>query len=126
MTKQEEIKEVVDTYTDDTCLYPDVECKARGTDNYCRFPDDAYKCLMKRLDGLGVVIKVDRELPDNKVWHKAEREFEAYCAGKNELIMAGYVAIIPLIEKEHPIVTQLRSGFSGIIQAEPLIKDGKG
>ena len=26
------------------------------------------------------------KLPDNKYWHKNEREFEAYCAGRNDVI----------------------------------------
>ena len=55
---REEIKKVIDHYTDDDCLYPDKDCKYRGLYNYCISGDDAYKCLMKRLDEIGVVIKL--------------------------------------------------------------------
>ncbi len=37
------------------------------------------------------LVDYDAELPDNSVWHKDEREFEAYCAGRNELIGKGWV-----------------------------------
>lgn len=57
---REKIKEVIDAYTDDRCLYPDKDCESRGLYNYCRFSEEAYKCLMQRLDVLGVVIKADK------------------------------------------------------------------
>lgn len=60
MAKQEEIREVIDLYTDDECLYPSRVCPSfKG--NYCDSDDNAYKCLMKRLDELGVVLKVFHE-----------------------------------------------------------------
>lgn len=37
---------------------------------------------------------VDREnfgLPDNVRWHRVEREFEAYCAGRNDMLGDGWV-----------------------------------
>lgn len=36
----------------------------------------------------------DQSLPDNLVWHKVEREFEAYCAGQNEVLAAKFVRVI--------------------------------
>lgn len=68
MTKQEEIREVIDLYTDDRCLYPSKECKCHSGvggvgEGYCLSDDDSYTCLMKRFTELGLVIKVDRELP---------------------------------------------------------------
>ncbi len=55
--KREEIREVIDHYADDGCLYPNKTCEFfKGS--WCVSGDEAYKCLMKRLDGIGVVIKV--------------------------------------------------------------------
>jgi len=36
---------------------------------------------------------VDRgaELPDNPAWHENEREFEAFCAGRNIMLQNDYV-----------------------------------
>ncbi len=65
MSNQKKIREVIDLYQDDVCLYTNKVCEARGQSNYCRFGDDAYKCLMERLTELGVVIKVNREMPDS-------------------------------------------------------------
>lgn len=69
MTKQEAIREVIDTYTDDVCLYPNMDCEWRGdacsSFEYCADGEGAYNCLMKRLGELGVVLKAERELPNN-------------------------------------------------------------
>lgn len=64
MATREEIKEAIDTYTDDSCLYPDKSCEFCA-DGYCVSTEQAYKCLMKRFGEIGVVLKVDRELPKN-------------------------------------------------------------
>ena len=56
MTKQEEIREAIDIYTDGECLYPNKDCLSRSGLDYCRFVEDAYKCLMERLTKIGVVI----------------------------------------------------------------------
>ena len=64
MKKQEEIREIIDAYTDDTCLYPDKTCELRGSDivgGYCVSDDGSYNCLMERLDKIGVVIKVGED-----------------------------------------------------------------
>lgn len=37
-----------------------------------------------------VQLDEDQSLPDNEAWHKDPREFEAYCAGRNELIYANF------------------------------------
>jgi len=45
------------------------------------------------------LVDTKTELPDNEAWHKVEREFEAYCAGKNEGLGAGFTAkIIEVME----------------------------
>ncbi len=54
---REEIREIIDTYTDDGCLYFENDCGFRN-DKYCVSDEASYQCLMKRLDELGVVIKV--------------------------------------------------------------------
>ena len=58
--KQEEIraviKEVINAYTDDVCLYPGKNCEFHKG-RYCVEDEGAYKCLMKRLGEFGVVIK---------------------------------------------------------------------
>ena len=87
MTKQEEIREgVYKQIRSDVVGHSRTSYLAEGIINY--------------LHSQGVVIKVDRELPDNEVWHKVEREFEAYCAGRNDMLKAGYVAVEPLIKEE--------------------------
>lgn len=48
------------------------------------------KATINLLSSLGYGTAEEAELPDNKAWHKNEREFEAYSAGRNEMIMAGY------------------------------------
>ena len=100
MSRQEEIREVIDLYTDDCCLFPDRSCNALGS-GYCSSGPEAYRCLMERLGNIGVVLKVERELPDNKLWHQVNRQFEAYCAGKNDMIGAGFVAVESLIEESN-------------------------
>lgn len=100
MTKQEKIREVIDTYTDDGCLYPDKDCVLRQ-DRYCLSDEDAYKCLMRCLGELGVVIKVDRPIIrktgiqdlvvpiEIKIMNELEKAYKK----------AGYVAVEPLIKE---------------------------
>ena len=95
MTKQEEIRKVIDTYTDDGCLYPTKTCMSfKG--NYCISDDGSYTCLMERLAEIGVVIKVDRELPT--YW----RDVNAQCCEschfweQQNMLKAGYTAVEPL------------------------------
>ena len=112
MTKQEEIKEVIDAYTDDECLYPDKDCECRNR-GYCVSTDDAYKCLMKRLDEIGLVLKVDRELPDEipvlpkffKQGIITEQDLEDYARvteiqNRMVYIKAGLKFVEPLIEEK--------------------------
>ncbi len=97
MTKQEEIRELIDLYTDDECLYPNKDCESRGLFNYCRLGNDAYKCLMKRLGEKGVVLKVAAPLPDIS-YHSAYPENEE--AYQQAILRAGYVATEPLIKED--------------------------
>jgi len=67
MTNQSEdkralIREVIDAYTDDRCLFPDRVCNALGS-GYCSSGEEAYNCLMEKLTELGLVIQVEEELP---------------------------------------------------------------
>ncbi len=86
--------------------------------------------IFNYLHSQGVVIGVDRELPDNPtevtpylgltVAEAREKNLENNCFVKviqAHMLKAGYVAVEPLVKEEHPIVTQLKSGFSGIIQS---------
>ena len=41
--------------------------------------------ILTFLDKNNVVQIEEKELPDNEAWHRVEREFEAYCAGKNDV-----------------------------------------
>ncbi len=64
MTKQEGIRKTLDSWEDGDCLYENAECANRSKDPvthqlWCRNGEDLYACLMKRLDKLGVVIKVN-------------------------------------------------------------------
>ena len=78
MTKRGEIKKVIDAFSDDACLYPDEPCVYR-TDKYCLSSKNAYKCLMKKLAELGVVIRIDRELPEKlkEVFFELLEDYEA-------------------------------------------------
>ena len=46
------------------------------------------------LDGIEIRAD-DQSLPDNLAWHKEDREFEAYCAGHNDMLGVGFVKVIP-------------------------------
>ena len=99
MIIQEEIREAIDTYTDDACLYPRKVCFFRKTTfggNYCTSGEDAYRCLMRRLGELGVVIKVDRELPVCACWNWADIATDPKVVS---MLKAGYVATEPLIQE---------------------------
>ena len=63
MSKRDEIWEVIDEYTNDECLYPEKACARCSKEGYCASGNDAFTCLMKRLGEIGVVLKVERELP---------------------------------------------------------------
>ena len=97
MTKQEEIRRIIDAYTDDECLYPDASCESRSGHGFCRSYEGSYKCLIKNLDELGVVIKVDKPLPLPSL--------DVFTTGviklsKADLDKVGYVAVEPLIKEE--------------------------
>ncbi len=44
------------------------------------------------------VLRVKKDIPDNEVWCKVEREFEAYCAGQNDMTNAGFTSAIEELE----------------------------
>ena len=106
MSKQEEIREVIDTYVDDGCLYPDRSCKHLShpkVGGYCPSQEDAYKCLMERLGKIGVVIKVEGELP--RLPSNITQDIPGGCykigyqTSQQDMLEAGYVAVEPLIEE---------------------------
>lgn len=49
-------------------------------------------------DSQGVVIKVDRELPESQHTVKGEHEHGYYEYGQEDMLEAGYVAVEPLID----------------------------
>ncbi len=108
VTKQEEIREAIDLYVDDECTYLAKDCKWRAKEGYCVSDDDSYICLMERFTELGVVIKVDRELPNppksRTDWHSDFRSLDEddlmlYRDGQGSMLNAGYVAVDSLIEE---------------------------
>ena len=103
MSKQEEIRQLIDTYIGDVCLYPDTGCTSesvhRDFPGYCDSTEGAYQCLMKRLGELGVVMTAERELPEilqKQGPHKEWLEKDL----KRRLLSAGWEATEPLIDKE--------------------------
>jgi len=104
MTKQEEIREGMTDiikHSMPNFIYPFLTIPTRWLVNK----------LLKYLHSQGLVIKVDGEpvIPESM---SQARRFKAQ----------GLTAVEPLIE-EHPLVTQLRSGVSGIVQAvEPSVE----
>ncbi len=112
MNKQEELREAIGLYTDDRCLYLSKGCVWCSKEGYCASGNDAYTCLMKRLTELGVVIKVDRELPENPnnrfglpalLNPQDEREsniaFLSYKRCQDDIKDAGFEAVVPLIKE---------------------------
>lgn len=104
-TKQEEIREGMARFLAKFDGYDWDDLEVTGKDPILNLgtKQDYLLRAEKLLDyenSQGVVIKVEKELPDNEAWHRIEREFEAYCAGKNELIGAGYVAVEPLLKSK--------------------------
>lgn len=93
MTKQEEIRDVLDKWADDQCLFDERVCTYLGNGDYCSSTEDAYKCLMERLDKIGVVLKVEGELPAHLMEGQIAYAKETY---KDILRKAGYEAVEPL------------------------------
>ena len=77
---KEEIREVIDKYVDDDCLYPKATCVHRShkMPEYCTDNDGAYKCLMERLTELDVVIKVKKILPYTIYMHGETPDIALY------------------------------------------------
>ena len=59
---------------------------------------DAEATLSTLAEKFNFYVPVEKEIPDNPAWHKDDREYGAYCAGHNDLILAGYKRVIPLSE----------------------------
>ena len=62
MPSREKIREVLGSWRDDRCLFlvEDKPCLSNARGNgYCSSDEGFYNCLIKRLDELGVVIKVE-------------------------------------------------------------------
>ena len=91
-TRQEEIREVIDKYTDDGCLYPEKACVRCSKEGYCASDNDSYTCLMKRLDELDVVIKVEAKMPQFQSRLTEEANWAL-------LLKGGWSATVPLVEK---------------------------
>ena len=98
MATREVIREVIDLYTDDGCLFPDKTCVWHSRE-YCTSDNDSYACLMQRLDKLGVVIKVENQTI----------QVQMLADGKNSGLTVPYhlenlgkniVAVEPLIKEE--------------------------
>jgi len=98
MATREEIREAIDLYTDGKCLYPDKACVSfKGSD--CLSDEEAYKCLMRRLGEIGVVIRVERESPlveFTLTGHMTPSEV-AEIGGAYRKAYAGYEAVESLI-----------------------------
>ena len=101
LTIRDEIREVVDKYADYTCLYKDDDCESRGRNGWCVSTDASYRCLMKRLGELGVVLRVEKELHViglngmiSSVVHEIQYK------ERDRMLKAGYAAVEPLIDEE--------------------------
>ena len=104
---REEIREVIDAYTDDECLYQDNPCEFLGKvlgGGYCNSAEGSYICLMKRLDELGVVIKIEGELPENPYEPPLDTTQEGWRdvveARTKQMLNAGFKAVKSLIKEE--------------------------
>ena len=86
MTKQEEIRE-------------GMENVIRGYEGAERWSGVITDGLLGYLHSQGVVIKVDRELPDMPCYSHT-REKTAYSRSQEDMLNAGYVAVEPLIKEK--------------------------
>ena len=91
MIKQEEIREEIDEKRETILNF----IRAWGVIKHPYGSRDAEECLAM-LSELGVVIKVDRELPDD-VWASPMNTVEH--DAQQLMLKAGYVATIPIIEE---------------------------
>lgn len=67
--KRQEIRKVLEAWNRmNDCVYPDKECEHRYKEGWCDSVNEAYKCLTKRLDELGVGLKVDLKIPENSYY----------------------------------------------------------
>lgn len=98
--KREKIREVIDSYTDDTCLCPEKKCKF-DKGGCCISDEEAYNCLMERLAELDVVIKVDREKFTRQKSHLIAGLLGGFDVASyaNGLEDGASIAVDPLIEK---------------------------
>jgi len=69
-----------------------------------------------RIDGIEVRAD-DQSLPENDWWHKYETLFEAYCAGRNDMLKAGFKKVEPLTFTEKVNPYEIASGG---FEVEPL------
>jgi len=105
VSKQEEIDRLLNLWADDYCLFVEKTCEHRGMYCYCCSEGEALKCLKERLGEQGVVIKVDRELPeiDTPFWlpgWKARYVFRMGVADtKSKYKKIGLLAVEPLIKE---------------------------
>lgn len=112
MIKQEEIDRILTRYTGRTGIHLDV--------------------VKRELSKAGVVIKVDRELPENPyTFEEPTYTITQMIDGwmhkgyeKAQEDMAGYVAVEPLILEE--VTTGGVSANPPLVDEEPLIKEGNG
>lgn len=65
----------------------------RITSSFKLFPTSDLFLLARQILSISKIAVVNREveLPDNEIWHKNEREFEAFCAGRNIMLQDGFV-----------------------------------
>lgn len=94
MTKQEEIRKVINSYPGGSCLLPDKYCNAKEI-GACQTNEFREYCLMERLSDLGVVLKVERELPVIGAYFY-EHEKSGYKDAQQDMLEAGFTAWEPL------------------------------
>ena len=114
MTKQEEIREGMQRLWCQHCKALQktnntvVECwynplTEEGRHAFCGANEDAVNAILKDESERGVVIKVDRELPNNpyfgyELWDKESHDRElGYKEAQQDMLEAGYAAFEPLI-----------------------------
>ena len=94
MTKQEEIREVLNTL----CCVASAKDLSKSSTGF----DEEVKGAMVELDELGVVIKGERELPAIPEFLYDKEEYRPYLkrgAINYSKMLTGYVAVEPLIEE---------------------------
>jgi len=68
--------------------------------DYPEWREEFLRNATEILNIIGSIPAKNQSLPDNEAWHKTEREFEAFCAGRNILIDNKFMRFLKVSDSE--------------------------